>query len=59
MIQASHHALGEYRLLCEGAEELLFTENETNLQKLYGVANTTPHVKDAFHEYVVQGEAEQ
>ena len=33
---------------------LLFTENETNAQRLYGVPNATPYVKDAFHEYVVQ-----
>ncbi len=53
VVEASHHALGEYRLLCEGANELLFTDNETNLQKLYGVPNQVPFVKDAFHEYVV------
>ena len=33
---------------------LLFTENETNAQRLYGVPTHTPYVKDAFHEYVVQ-----
>jgi len=33
----------------------LFTENETNKQKLYGVQNDRPHVKDAFHDYVIQG----
>jgi hypothetical protein len=57
VIEASHDALGEYRLVCEGAGPLLFTENETNLQLLYGVANPSPHVKDAFHEAVVRGNA--
>lgn len=37
---------------------LLFTENETNSRKLFGVDNWTPHVKDAFHEYVVHGRTE-
>ena len=55
VIAASHHALGEYRLCCEGARTLLFTENETNLQRLYGVANRSPFVKDAFHEFIVRG----
>jgi hypothetical protein len=40
------------------APELLFTENETNVARLFGAPNATPWVKDAFHEYVVQGRAE-
>ncbi len=35
--------------------ETLFTENESNLSRLWGVANAGPYVKDAFHERVVQG----
>jgi hypothetical protein len=35
------------------AKEFLFTENETNKHKLYGVDNETPYVKDAFHEHVI------
>ncbi|MEO6872255.1 MAG: glucosidase [Chthoniobacterales bacterium] len=54
VIEAGHHALGEHRLLCEGAEDLLFTENDTNLQLLYGVPNEAVSVKDAFHDYVVR-----
>jgi hypothetical protein len=38
--------------------EWLFTENETNSQKLYNVPNYTPYVKDAFHSYVVNGNKE-
>ena len=56
---ARHGALGDYRLRAEpfaGAEPaLLFTENETNVQRLYGGANPTPYVKDAFHDYVIAG----
>ena len=48
-IVASHPELGEYTLSCDGAPELLFTENETNAQRLWGQPNPTPYVKDAFH----------
>ncbi len=34
---------------------LLFTENETNTERLYGVPNASPYVKDSIHEAVVQG----
>ena len=34
---------------------MLFTENETNVQRLFGVPNPTPYTKDAFHEYVIKG----
>jgi hypothetical protein len=56
-VHASHPKLGEYTLQCEGAPELLFTENETNIKRLWGQANPSPYVKDAFHEYVVFGNA--
>lgn len=36
--------------------ELLFTNNETNTQRLYGVPSRTPYVKDAFHRFVVNGD---
>jgi hypothetical protein len=54
-IQATHTQLGEHTLECEGAPELLFTENETNNQRLWGQPNASPYVKDAFHEYVIGG----
>ncbi|MGO9244827.1 MAG: MGH1-like glycoside hydrolase domain-containing protein [Verrucomicrobiia bacterium] len=40
------------------APELLFTENETNTKRLHDTDNYTPYVKDAFHEYVVHGQAD-
>ena len=55
-IQASHHELGEYWLYCDGAPELLFTENESNAQRLWGQPNASPYVKDAFHAYVISGQ---
>ncbi|MEP7326984.1 MAG: glucosidase, partial [Gemmatimonadota bacterium] len=60
-IRASHATLGKFRLDIEssGAEpELLFTDNETNQQRLFGSANASLFVKDAFHEYVVGGRAD-
>jgi hypothetical protein len=50
--------VGRYRLLAEGTPQLLFTENETNRERLYGVPNAAPCVKDAFHERVVHGREE-
>ncbi|HEX4771388.1 MAG TPA: glucosidase [Bryobacteraceae bacterium] len=53
VIQASHPELGEYWLDCDGSPELLFTENESNAQRLWGQPNTSPYVKDAFHRFVI------
>jgi hypothetical protein len=55
-IHASHHQLGDYTLQCEGARELLFTENESNGERLWNQPNPTPYVKDAFHRYVISRE---
>jgi hypothetical protein len=55
VIDASHHELGNYVLACDGAPELLFTENETNAQRLWGQPNASRHVKDAFHARVILG----
>lgn len=55
-IQASHHSLGDCWLHCDGEPELLFTENESNVQRLWGQSNTSAHVKDAFHAYIIAGD---
>ncbi|KAF9187859.1 hypothetical protein BGZ50_001715 [Haplosporangium sp. Z 11] len=39
-----------------GPPELIFTNNESNLQRLFNVPNKSPYVKDAFHEYVIRGD---
>ena len=57
-IQATHPELGEYWLHCEGAAELLFTENESNASRLWGQPNASPYVKDAFHAYIISGRGE-
>jgi hypothetical protein len=58
VIQASHPELGETWLYCDGDSELLFTENESNVGRLWGQPNPSPYVKDAFHEYVISGQNE-
>jgi hypothetical protein len=57
-ITAEHVALGRLVLEADTASsgeqpQLLFTENDTNAERLYGVPNAHPYVKDAFHEYVI------
>lgn len=56
VIEASHPALGERWLYCEGTTELLFTENETNNELLFGVSNNSPYVKDAVNNYIIHGD---
>ncbi|HLY18370.1 MAG TPA: hypothetical protein VKR61_14155 [Bryobacteraceae bacterium] len=53
-ILAAHASLGTYRLEAIGAEQLLFTENETNMERLFGTKSSTSYVKDAFHAYVIE-----
>ena len=62
-IVCEHASLGKFHFLIDrGPEdlepELIFTDNETNRQKLYGVPNPHPYVKDTFHDYVVEGKQE-
>ena len=53
--ELQHWQYGKRWLLCAGKPELLFTENETNQQRLFGGKNRS-YVKDAFHAYVTQGD---
>src|SRR5919199_25880 len=57
-VVAEHHTLGRYRLACDGLPELLFTENDTNLARLYGAPNPSPYVKDGINDAVVYGRAD-
>jgi hypothetical protein len=58
IIEATHHVLDPYNLYCQGAEELLFTENESNLERLWGVPNPTPFVKDSINDAIISGRPE-
>ncbi len=55
IIEATHHELGTYWLHCDGTPELLFTENESNTERLWNQPTASAFVKDAFHSYVVSG----
>ena len=47
--------LGRRWLVCDGGPDLLFTENETNARRLFGIGNASPWVKDGINEFVVNG----
>jgi hypothetical protein len=54
-ISADHPQLGKYHLYFNQPADILFTENETNQEKLFGLPNPHPYVKDAFHDVIVNG----
>jgi len=55
VLVATHPEEGTFALGCQGAPELLFTDNNTNLARLHGLRQESPYVKDGFHDYVVHG----
>ncbi len=62
MLATDHETLGRFVFVIgpdpSGDQpEILFTENETNMPRLFGFPNYTRYMKDAFHEYVVKGNA--
>ena len=54
-IEAEQKDLGHYRLALDGNPPLLFTENESNAQALWGLQNARPYVKDSFHQRIIKG----
>ena len=58
VVAAQEERYGARWLLAEGHPEMLFTENETNVQRLEGIPNSTPYVKDSFHDYLLHGTGE-
>jgi hypothetical protein len=57
VVSASHHELGDWQWICHEAPPVLFTENETNRQRIWGVENRSPYVKDGIQDRVVMGRA--
>jgi hypothetical protein len=55
VIAASHRDLGERFCYAEGAAALLFTDNETNTQRLFSTPNSSPYVKDGINDFVLHG----
>jgi hypothetical protein len=58
VIGLQYPEMGRRWLAGEGKPEMLFTENETNYKRLFGVESPSPYVKDAFHEYLVHASQE-
>jgi hypothetical protein len=61
-VRADHVTLGTFELhgdaAGDGPPALLFTDNETNYQRLYDVPNHTAFVKDAFGDTIIDGRRE-
>ncbi len=57
VVSAQVPGLGSMWLYADHPDEVLFTENETNGERLFGTPNAAPFVKDAFHAYIVDGRA--
>lgn len=57
-VYAEHPTLGTWHLYGASSAKQLFTENESNCERLWGTPNASPYVKDAFHRAVVNGEEE-
>jgi hypothetical protein len=58
VVEVNHERYGRRWLYCDGAPELLFTENETNVRRLYGAENGARYAKDAINDYIVHGAAQ-
>ena len=57
-VQLSHPKLGTYFLNFENPDKWLFTNNETNTERLFDVPNESPYVKDLFHKVVTENDFE-
>ncbi|HEY2600279.1 MAG TPA: hypothetical protein VGI67_01895 [Thermoleophilaceae bacterium] len=53
--RATHHELGDWLLQADASAELLFCENETNNQRLFGAPNASPYAKDGINDFLVGG----
>jgi len=55
LIEIGEQKYGQRWLCCEGAPDLLFTENDTNTHRLFGNHSGKPYVKDGINDYIVNG----
>src|SRR3954453_11419140 len=58
-IAASHADLGVRYLHAQGSASLVFTENETNHERLFGSSNASPYVKDGINDYLIHRRSEK
>jgi len=54
-VLAKHNRIGDYYFYFQGADDALFTDNETNFEKLFGQPNAGIFVKDAFQDAIIEG----
>jgi hypothetical protein len=54
-IKLDHYYYGSRWLYCEGSPALVFTENDTNNQRIFDYENPSPYVKDGINDFVVHG----
>ncbi|HUZ59172.1 MAG TPA: hypothetical protein VMU83_10350 [Hanamia sp.] len=54
-VKTNHQLMGEYYLYFQHSDDVLFTENETNFQRLFNRPNTSEFVKDSFHDAIING----
>lgn len=56
LVKATHEMLGDYNFYFQVPSTVLFTENETNTERLYNSPNNSPFVKDAFHNAIIHND---
>ncbi|MCP9763054.1 MGH1-like glycoside hydrolase domain-containing protein [Lacihabitans soyangensis] len=54
-IEVNHRLFERMKLYCHGADSLLFCENETNMERVFGKENASPYTKDGINNYIVHG----
>ena len=57
-LETSHVEQGSFILQLDGTPQTLFTENESNSERLWGLPSPHQHFKDAFHDYLIEGKGE-
>ena len=55
-LKITHEKMGDYSFYFQNATTVLFTENETNTERLYNTPNKSPFVKDVFHDAVLKND---
>ncbi|MBW2228469.1 MAG: glucosidase, partial [Deltaproteobacteria bacterium] len=58
IVETDHPVAGKYYLYAESPQDLLFTENETNKDRLFREPTHNPYVKDEFHRYLINGQTD-
>jgi len=58
VVQAEHESLGKRYLYADGSPALLFTENDSNTERLFGEMNASPFVKDGINNYIVHADTQ-